>query len=861
MRSAELIALGAIVVALVVEEIRLRRSRRRESLKLQNAYNVVRDRNEQLTQAADEMGRLYRNQLLTSRKQSARLKKVLETATSIGSDLALDKVLHQIVHAVQDAVGFKIVLLRVLDERSELFEARAFAGLDRQAIDKLERHGVPRSEFESWLKDEFRVSRSYFISHKANFWPLPGSEYEGFTPDLGERKEGEWHQDDVLFVPLLHRDGSVLGYLSLDDPENRRVPSREVIETAEILAAHAVVALQNASLYEQLGESMRQLEEATQRGEELNDLKSSFVSIVSHELLTPLTVIRSYVEALQEHVGGMNPPTQHEFLQVVDENSLKLDRLIHSILDLSQLESGRFRMQREPMNVPELIDETIGLLRETADEKGIVLGAEPVRRDLIVEADRNLIRRVLLNLGSNAIKFTPEGGRVTFRAQPAERSVKLTVEDNGIGIPPEELSRVFEKFYQIDATPARVYPGVGLGLSVARSIVEWHGGEITAESEPGRGSRFVVALPATPGDAAVITHSGWSPGRSVSEHLTRLTVEMVAEIMNARIASLMLVDEERDELYIKAARGLREEVVCGTRVKMGNSIAGWVAQHGTPLLVTNVEDDPRFGTRENSHQYETKSLLSVPVKIDGRVVGVININNKISMTPFTEDDKALLSSLSERVGRAWRHASEHDETAERVEQASRALAAIIDNARRSRLKLTSGSMATRATAVARRVGLGEEEIQAIAFVASIHDVGMAHIGPPVLHEPGKLDPETWAQVAQHPARTVEILKPIEFEERVTECILAHHERMDGRGYPRGLAGNDIPLGARIIAVVDAYESMTSGRPYRQAMPQAEAIRELKRCVGSQFDPKIVEAFCQVLAAEETTKLVRAPEAA
>ena len=859
MPSAELIALLALSAALLVEEVRLRRVRRREGRSLRNAYEVVRDRNEQLTQAADEMGRLYRNQLLTSRKQSARLKKVLETATSISSDLALDKVLHQIVHAVQEAVGFRIVLLRVLDERTQRFEARAFAGLDREAIDKLERHGVPRGDFEGWLRDEFRVSRSYFISHKVNFWPE--GDDEGFTPDLGERREGEWHQDDVLFVPLLHKDGSVVGYLSLDDPADRRVPSREVIETAEILAAHAVVALQNASLYEQLGESMRQLEEATERAEELNDLKSSFVSIVSHELRTPLTTIRSYVEALLEHVGGSNVQAQEKFLHVVDDASRKLERLIDSILELSQLESGRFRMNREPMNVPELIDECIGLLRPSAEEKGITLGAEPVRRDLIVEADRNLLRRVLLNLGGNAIKFTPDGGRVTFRAQPSERFVRLTVEDTGVGIPPEELTKVFDKFYQVDGSLAREYPGVGLGLSVAKSIVEWHGGEIEAQSEPGRGSRFVVVLPATPGDAGVITHASWSPGRSMSEHLTRLTVEMVAEIMNARIASLMLVDEERDELYIKAARGLREEVVCGTRIRMGDSIAGWVAQHGTPLLVTNVEEDPRFGSRENSHQYETKSLLSVPVKVEGRVVGVININNKISCTPFTEDDKALLTSLSERVGRAWRHAAEHDETGEKVEQASRALAAIIDNARRSRLKLTSGSMATRATAVARRLGMGEEEIQAIAFVASIHDVGMAHIGQPVLHEPGKLDPEAWAQVAQHPARTVEILKPIEFEEKVTECILAHHERMDGRGYPRGLQGSEIPLGAKIIAVVDAYESMTAGRPYRQAMPQAEAIREIRRCSGSQFDPKVVETFCQVLAAEENGKLVRAPEAA
>jgi response regulator RpfG family c-di-GMP phosphodiesterase len=322
----------------------------------------------------------------------------------------------------------------------------------------------------------------------------------------------------------------------------------------------------------------------------------------------------------------------------------------------------------------------------------------------------------------------------------------------------------------------------------------------------------------------------------------------------------MLLDDERSELYIRAARGLREEVVCGTRVKVGDSIAGWVAKTGQPLLVTNIEEDPRFG-RPNGHQYETKSLLSVPVKIEGRVVGVININNKISCTPFTEDDRSLLSSLADRVALAWKRVSDHENVSDRTEETARALSAIIDNARRSRLKLNGGSMAMRAVAVGRKLGLPEEDLEVLGYVASVHDVGMGQIDISVLQEPGRLDDEAWAKVALHPLRSAEIVKPIEFQGQVTEIILAHHERMDGRGYPKGLQGSQIPMGARIVAVLDAFESMTIGRPYRQAMGQVEALRELVRNKGTQFDPNVVDAFMQVFETEENTKLVRAGEAA
>jgi HD-GYP domain-containing protein (c-di-GMP phosphodiesterase class II) len=116
-------------------------------------------------------------------------------------------------------------------------------------------------------------------------------------------------------------------------------------------------------------------------------------------------------------------------------------------------------------------------------------------------------------------------------------------------------------------------------------------------------------------------------------------------------------------------------------------------------------------------------------------------------------------------------------------------------------------------------------------------------------------------VARHPIRSVETLKPIEFESQVTEIILAHHERLDGRGYPRGLKGEQIPLGARIISVLDAYVSMTTGRPYRAAMTHQEAVAELRRCAGTQFDPRVVDAFMQVHVPQENAKLVRTREAA
>jgi len=372
---------------------------------------------------------------------------------------------------------------------------------------------VPRQEFESWLKEEFRVNRSYFISHSRKFWGE--ADDDGWTPELGARQEGEWHQEDVLFVPLHTKDGAIVGYLSVDDPVDRRLPSRETIETLEILATHAVVALQNASLYEQLNQSLERLEEATERSQQVTELKDKFISTVSHELRTPLTHIMSFTEALLQHLGNTTIDRQRDFLGVIYEQSDKLKHLIDSILELSQLESGRFRMTREPFNLAALAQEVAAMLRSGADAKKIAITVETVAPEIVIEGDRELLRRVLNNLGTNAVKFTPENGRVTFRVIIEGRAVRIQVEDTGIGIPQKAIGQIFDKFSQIDNDLSREYAGLGLGLAITKSIVDWHGGDITAESETGKGSRFTVVLPVTAGDAHVITHAAWTPTRSV----------------------------------------------------------------------------------------------------------------------------------------------------------------------------------------------------------------------------------------------------------------------------------------------------------------------------------------------------------
>jgi len=226
----------------------------------------------------------------------------------------------------------------------------------------------------------------------------------------------------------------------------------------------------------------------------LERVRQDFVANVSHELRTPLTAIKGYVEALRE--GGLQDPVQAEqFLRVIQRHSERMDKIVSDLLLLSEMESADRVLQRETVHLPELIRTAVETLRPLAEGKKQNLRVEPMEGLPSLRADSQKIHQVLINLLHNAISYTAEEGSITVEAMPVPDGVGVSVADNGIGIRPEDLSRIFERFYRVDKGRSRELGGTGLGLSIVKHIVEAHGGHVRVESKPGKGSRFTFLLP------------------------------------------------------------------------------------------------------------------------------------------------------------------------------------------------------------------------------------------------------------------------------------------------------------------------------------------------------------------------------
>jgi signal transduction histidine kinase len=250
---------------------------------------------------------------------------------------------------------------------------------------------------------------------------------------------------------------------------------------------------------DELGDLARSFDTMTEQLRELDRLKAEFVSVASHEIKTPLSVIRGYVTLLADGIYGDVNDQQKKTLEAVNAQTDRLARLVHRLLDVSRFEAGGARLELREIDLQSFFDDLTSDFRVLAVQNGIdfpVRLADDLPPRILGDEDR--LSEVLGNLLSNAFKFTDSGGTIRVEACRRDGGVEVEVEDTGVGIPEEKLPRIFEKFYQVenDAQPRSV--GSGLGLAIAREIVEAHGGTIGAESQEGKGTRFRVFLPERP---------------------------------------------------------------------------------------------------------------------------------------------------------------------------------------------------------------------------------------------------------------------------------------------------------------------------------------------------------------------------
>jgi signal transduction histidine kinase len=230
---------------------------------------------------------------------------------------------------------------------------------------------------------------------------------------------------------------------------------------------------------------------------ELDQMKDAFLSMVTHELRTPLTVISGITEMLETGIYGELTVEQAEHIRQISAQAGRLRHLVNDLLDLSKIEAGMMKLHREPISPRSLGEGVLEQLITFAAQARVILRNQISPHLPDVYCDGRRIEHVLINLISNAIKFTPLGGQVTMTAELAGKQVRFCVADTGSGIPVEALPRIFDKFFQVHTSTETGIKGTGLGLAIVKHIVELHGGEVSCQSEIGRGSRFYFTLPAT----------------------------------------------------------------------------------------------------------------------------------------------------------------------------------------------------------------------------------------------------------------------------------------------------------------------------------------------------------------------------
>lgn len=322
--------------------------------------------------------------------------------------------------------------------------------------------------------------------------------------------------------------------------------------------------------------------------------------------------------------------------------------------------------------------------------------------------------------------------------------------------------------------------------------------------------------------------------------------KMATEITNTESCSLRLLDDEnKNKLLIRAGHNLSGEYMRKGPLEMGEGVGGYVAEHAEPVAIGDIRKDKRVDYNEFLKNEGLIALLSVPIKSKIRVIGLISVYKK-SPHEFEQNDIDLLSAFANHVSVAIENAKLYDTIKKNYLETIETLALTIE-ARDLYTRGHSERVTNYAIGIAKELKVEEGLLKIIRYAGRLHDIGKIAIPDGILNKPDKLTTAEFAEIKTHPTKGAELVEPLEFLRDTVPMIKHHHERFDGRGYPDGLGKMNIPLIARILAVADSFDAMTSRRPYRQKpMNEDQAIEELKKNKGTQFDPEAVDAFIKVI---------------
>jgi response regulator RpfG family c-di-GMP phosphodiesterase/signal transduction histidine kinase len=637
----------------------------------------------------------------------------------------------------------------------------------------------------------------------------------------------------------------------------------------------------------QLEETTGQLKESNEKLKSLDELKTQFFANVNHELRTPLTLMLAPLKSLLEGRMGKFSPTLKDTLETMQRNGYKLLKLINNLLDLNKLEEGRMRLKVRSINLVAFIPPLLASVKPLADQKQIRLYFQHPPHAVELTIDSDQFEKVIFNLLSNALKFTPKGGKITIYIEDKDHSVTMTVEDTGIGIPANMLERIFDRFSQVDGSKSRAQEGTGIGLALAREIVLVHKGTIRAESELGKGSRFIVEMHKGEEhfDEEVLERRTEDLPIGLKRRTTDTDEPRVQDIVTD-YRRLQLVDLEKVDLEggrVDEAKVHDALILCiDDNPEVLKLMKMLLADEFDLELLTSAEQGLAFLRAKNpdlvlcdvmmpgmdGHAFSRaaksdESTKHIPIILvtartgaemlaEGMQAGADDYISK----PFdsTELKARIRSQLRMRQMEselALMNKNLRMRTSDLVEQQRslflstvKSLASAIDAkdeyTRHHSTRVTDFSMK-----IAAKMGFSEKEIGDLELAALLHDVGKIAVPESILNKPGKLTKEEFELIKEHPVRGEAILSPVIELKEISRVVRAHHERYDGTGYPDRLKGREIPLGARIMTIADTYDSITSERPYRKAASHRYAVKEIIACSGTQFDPEVVENFLEI----------------